>query len=195
MLKVFFILVCCYKRYQPLHGSSDPRFRTLAMDKFLDEMVREKPIRFTSLQLRIATDNYNHLLGSGGFGTVYKGLFTNSVLIAVKVLRGYSDERIEQQFMAEVSTIGRTHHLNLVRLYGFCYERDLRALVYEYMENGSLDSLLFSNRNAIGWEKLHEIAIGTAKGLAYLHEECAQRIIHYDIKPGNVLLDSRFEQL
>lgn len=82
--------------------------------------------------------------------------------------------------------------MNLVRLYGFCYERDLRALVYEYMENGSLDSLLFSNQNAIEWEKLYVIANGTAKGISYLHEECAQRIIHYDIKPGNVLLDARF---
>lgn len=119
-------------------------------------------------------------------------MFCYGVLIAVKVLKGYSDERIEQQFMAEVSTIGRTQHLNLVRLYGFCYERDLRALVYEYMENGSLDSLLFSNQNAIEWEKLYVIANGTAKGIPYLHEECAQRIIHYDIKPGNVLLDARF---
>ena len=65
--------------------------------------------------------------------------------------------------------------------------------MYEYMENGSLDSLLFSNHNAIKWEKLNEIAIGTAKGITYLHEECAQRIIHYDIKTGNVLLDARYE--
>ena len=192
-MKVIVLLMCCYKRYKGLNDNPDPRFRTLAIDQLLDDMEREKPIRFTSFQLRMATDNYNHLLGAGGFGRVYKGSFNNEMFMAVKVLKGSSNEKIEEQFMAEVSTIGRTHHLNLVRLYGFCYERDLQALVYEYMENGSLDSLLFSNHNAIKWEKLNEIAIGTAKGIAYLHEECAQRIIHYDIKPGNVLLDARYE--
>ncbi|WP_248793037.1 protein kinase, partial [Escherichia coli] len=88
--------------------------------------------------------------------------------------------------MAEVSTIGRTHHLNLVRLYGFCFEWDIRALVYEFMVNGSLDRFLFQGKGEIEFEKLNEIAVGTAKGIAYLHEECQQRIIHYDIKPGNI---------
>ncbi|KAL7193874.1 hypothetical protein ACSBR2_025500 [Camellia fascicularis] len=113
-------------------------------------------------------------------------------MVAVKVLNGTSDKRIEEQFMAEASTIGRTHHLNLVRLYGFCFERCLRTLVYEYMGNGSLDKYLFNDNKLLGFEKLHEIAVGTAKGIAYLHEECQQRIIHYDIKPENILLDMKF---
>ncbi|KAK9210742.1 hypothetical protein WN943_000115 [Citrus x changshan-huyou] len=98
----------------------------------------------------------------------------------------------EEQFMAEVGTIGRTYHINLVRLHGFCHDQHMTALVYEYMENGSLDGYLFGKKRALEWEKLHEIAIGTAKGLVYLHEECQQRIIHYDIKPENVLLDANF---
>ncbi|XP_058727858.1 G-type lectin S-receptor-like serine/threonine-protein kinase At1g34300 isoform X2 [Vicia villosa] len=162
------------------------------MDKFLIDMEREKPIRFTGQQLRIATDNYSNLLGSGGFGTVYKGIFSNGTIVAVKVLRGSSNKKIDEQFMAEVGTIGRIHHFNLVRLYGFCFERNLIALVYEYMGNGSLDRYLFHEKKVLEYEKLHEIAIGTARGIAYLHEECQHRIIHYDIKPGNILLDMNF---
>jgi serine/threonine protein kinase len=110
-------------------------------------------------------------------------------MVAVKVLRGSSGKKIDEQFMAEVGTIGRIHHFNLVKLYGFCIERNLIALVYEYMENGSLDMYLFHEKNSLGYVKLHEISIGTARGIAYLHEECQHRIVHYDIKPGNILLD------
>ncbi|PIA40858.1 hypothetical protein AQUCO_02400126v1 [Aquilegia coerulea] len=193
-IKIGIVVAVCYKRAQARSeaGVPDSRFLTLTIDKFLFDMEREKPIRFSSDQLKIATDNFAHLLGSGGFGAVYKGLFSNGVQVAVKILNGSSDKRIEEQFMAEVSTIGRTHHLNLVRLFGFCFERNLRALVYEYMVNGSLDRFLFQERRTIEFEKLHEIAVGTARGIVYLHEECQQRIIHYDIKPGNILLDAFF---
>ncbi|KAA8515375.1 hypothetical protein F0562_019014 [Nyssa sinensis] len=163
-----------------------------AMEKFLQELAKEKPVRFTAQQLHSFTSNYSTTLGSGGFGVVYKGQFPNGVKIAVKVLKRNLDRTAGEQFMAEVGTIGRTYHINLVRLYGFCYDHLMSALVFEYMENGSLDKYLFSDTKAIEWEKLHEIAIGTAKGIAYMHEECPQRIIHYDIKPGNVLLDANF---
>ncbi|KAL5549442.1 hypothetical protein UlMin_004673 [Ulmus minor] len=191
----------CYKLADMRRRSSKPvdsreasqmPILTLTMDKFLNDMEREKPLRFTSQQLRMATNNFTNFLGSGGFGTVYRGIFSNGTIVAVKILYGNSDKRIEEQFMAEVGTIGRVHHFNLVRLYGFCFERNLRALVYELMGNGSLDRFLFSEEKMLGFEKLHEIAVGTAGGIAYLHEECQQRIIHYDIKPGNILLDSNF---
>ncbi|KAJ4709717.1 Receptor-like kinase [Melia azedarach] len=162
------------------------------MERFLQEVERDKPVRFTSEQLNSFTGNYKSGLGSGGFGQVYGGQFPNGVQIAVKVLNRNLGRIAEQQFMAEVGTIGRTYHINLVRLYGFCHDQHMTALVYEFMENGSLDKYLFNKMQSIEWEKLHEIAIGTAKGLAYLHEECQQRIIHYDIKPENVLLDVNF---
>ncbi|KAK7329272.1 hypothetical protein VNO77_23427 [Canavalia gladiata] len=171
----------------------DSEYLKLTIHKFLNEMEKEKPIKFSDQHLKIATNNYSNLLGSGGFGAVYKGKFRDGTMVAVKVLRGStSNDRIEEQFMAEVGTIGKFHHLNLVRLYGFCFEKNSKALVYEYMENGSLDNYLFHENNALGFERLYEIAVGTAKGIAYLHEECQQRIIHYDIKPGNILLDNNF---
>ncbi|KAG6705761.1 hypothetical protein I3843_07G189900 [Carya illinoinensis] len=160
------------------------------IERFLSNMAREKPVRLSPEQLKDFTENYSTILGSGGFGVVFKGRFPNGVQVAVKVLNGDLNKQVEEQFMAEVSTMGRTYHINLVRLYGFCFDPTIRALVYEYMENGSLDKFLFSNSQDMEWEKLHEIAIGTAKGIAYLHEECQQRITHYDIKPGNVLLDN-----
>ncbi|TYI29309.1 hypothetical protein ES332_A05G307300v1 [Gossypium tomentosum] len=195
MILVLMFLLSCIRWYQKkivrlplLHF---PKL-TATMNQFLNDIEKEKPIRFTSLQLRIATDNFSTLLGSGGFGAVYKGVLSNETMVAVKVLHGTSDKRIEQQFMAEVGTIGRVHHFNLVRLYGFCFDKNLRALVYEYLPNGSLDRFLFTQEKKLGFEKLHEIAVGTAKGIGYLHEECQQRIIHYDIKPENILLDSKF---
>ncbi|CAK8531831.1 unnamed protein product [Lathyrus sativus] len=161
------------------------------MERFLSNINREKPIRFTPEKLDEITENYSTILGSGAFGVVFKGKLSNGENVAVKVLNCL-DMGMEEQFKAEVSTIGRTYHINLVKLYGFCFHHDTKALVYECVENGSLDKYLFGSTNRdVEFRKLHEIAIGTAKGIAYLHEECQHRIIHYDIKPENVLLDMK----
>uniref|UniRef100_J3M268 Protein kinase domain-containing protein n=1 Tax=Oryza brachyantha TaxID=4533 RepID=J3M268_ORYBR len=161
-----------------------------SMSHFIEGLQNERPVRFSAAQLRVFTKNYSHKVGSGGFGVVYRGRFPSGAPVAVKVLNSTLGKRAEEQFMAEVGTIGRTYHINLVRLYGFCFDAEVKALVYEYMEKGSLDRHLFDNSapEKIAFDKLHEIAVGTAKAVRYLHEECAQRIIHYDIKPENVLL-------
>ena len=97
----------------------------------------------------------------------------------------------EQEFMAEVMSIGHTNHKNLVQLIGFCNEGQHRLLVYECMSNGSLASFLFG-LSKLKWHQRMEIALGTARGLFYLHEECSTQIIHCDIKPQNILLDDSY---
>jgi serine/threonine protein kinase len=164
------------------------------------DVVKNRPLRFSSLQLEEFTHNYAEKIGAGGFGVVYRGQIPlpdhGSLPVAVKVLGSEIGRRAEQQFMAEIGTIGRTSHVSLVRLYGFCFDADLKALVYELMPNGSLDRHLFfhdaGGGDKLGFDKLYDVAVGTAKAIRYLHDECERRIIHYDIKPGNVLLDEAF---
>ncbi|OEL17115.1 G-type lectin S-receptor-like serine/threonine-protein kinase SD2-5 [Dichanthelium oligosanthes] len=166
------------------------------VEKFLNEILNEKPMRFTSEQLAACTRNYSSELGSGGFGVVYKGELPNGLQVAVKVLKVSMNKKVQEGFMAEIGTIGRTYHVHLVRLYGFCFERDTKALVYEFLENGSLEKYLYGDEEVkpprLEWNTLHGIAVGTAKGIRYLHEECQQRIVHYDIKPANILLTADF---
>ncbi|WOK96318.1 hypothetical protein Cni_G05025 [Canna indica] len=175
-----------------LRGDLSIEMETIS--KFLKDIEKEKPMRFTPHHLIHFTNNYAEKLGSGEFGVVYKGRFPNGIKVAIKVLHGTSDnKRDEEQFMAHIRTISRTYHFNLVKIYGFCFDKAVKALVYEYMENGSLAHHLFDvSPNRIEWRKLREIAIGTAKGIRYLHEELQQKIVHYDIKPGNILLDANF---
>ncbi|GLJ50682.1 hypothetical protein SUGI_1079760 [Cryptomeria japonica] len=152
---------------------------------------------FTYKELRIATQNFKHKLGSGAFGSVFKGSLPDDTLVAVKRLEGSAQG--ENQFRAEISTIGRIQHVNLVRLWGFCVQGSRRLLVYSYMPNGSLKSFLFYKGEEAGkvldWKTRFHIALGTARGLVYLHEECRDRIIHCDIKPENILLDGDFSPM
>jgi serine/threonine protein kinase len=170
------------------------------VEKFLNEILSEKPVRFSPGQLAAITRNYLSQLGTGGFGVVYRGELPNGLAVAVKVLKMSMNKKVEEGFMAEIGTIGRTYHVHLVRLYGFCFDRDTRALVYEFLENGSLDKYLYGDdgddeeggERKLEWSTLHGIAIGAAKGVRYLHEECQQKIVHYDIKPANILLTADF---
>uniref|UniRef100_A0A0D9W258 non-specific serine/threonine protein kinase n=1 Tax=Leersia perrieri TaxID=77586 RepID=A0A0D9W258_9ORYZ len=148
-------------------------------------------IAFRYAHLQRATKNFSEKIGGGGFGSVFKGILSNSTTIAVKMLD--SARQGEKQFRAEVSTIGMIQHVNLVKLIGFCCEGDRRMLVYEYMVNCSLDAHLFQrNGTILNWRTRYHIAIGVAKGLSYLHESCHDCIIHCDIKPENILLDASF---
>ncbi|KAA8541917.1 hypothetical protein F0562_023069 [Nyssa sinensis] len=161
-------------------------------DNFFDS-VSGMPVRFSYNDLRDATTNFSVKLGQGGFGSVYQGKLPDGTQVAVKKLEGIGQGK--KEFRAEVSIIGSIHHVHLVKLRGFCAEGSHRLLVYEYMGNGSLDRWIFrKNRegHVLDWETRFNIALGTAKGLAYLHEECDVKIVHCDIKPENVLLDDNF---
>ncbi|XP_051208071.1 G-type lectin S-receptor-like serine/threonine-protein kinase LECRK2 [Lolium perenne] len=150
------------------------------------------PKIFTLNELEKATTGFREVLGSGASGTVYKGQLQddNSTSIAVKKIEKLQQES-EKEFMVEVQTIGQTFHKNLVRLLGFCNEGTDRLLVYEFMSNGSLNEFLFSDTQP-HWSLRVQVALGVARGLLYLHEECSAQIIHCDIKPQNILLDDNF---
>ncbi|KAL4620281.1 hypothetical protein ACB092_06G141900 [Castanea dentata] len=147
-------------------------------------------VAFGYRDLQNVTKNFSEKLGGGGFGSVFKGILPDSTVIAVKKLESISQG--EKQFRTEVSTIGTIQHVNLVRLRGFCSEGTKKLLVYDYMPNGSLDSQLFREKNSgvLDWKTRYQIALGTARGLVYLHEKCRDCIIHCDIKPENILLDA-----
>uniref|UniRef100_A0A2N9ER54 Receptor-like serine/threonine-protein kinase n=1 Tax=Fagus sylvatica TaxID=28930 RepID=A0A2N9ER54_FAGSY len=155
------------------------------------EAVEDSLVLFKYQNLRRATKNFSEKLGEGGFGSVFRGILPNSTAIAVKKLKSLPQG--EKQFRSEVRTIGTIQHINLVRLRGFCAEASERLLVYDYMPNGSLESLLFKKTtNILDWKTRYHISIGTARGLAYLHEECRDCIIHCDINPENILLDAEY---
>ncbi|KAK3119210.1 hypothetical protein QOZ80_9BG0715870 [Eleusine coracana subsp. coracana] len=148
-------------------------------------------ISYKYVDLQRATKNFSEKLGGGSFGSVFKGCLPDSSTIAVKRLDGARQG--DKQFRAEVSSIGVIQHINLVKLTGFCCDGDRRLLVYEYMANNSLDAHLFgSNNTYLDWGIRCQIALGVARGLAYLHHSCHDCIIHCDIKPENILLDASF---
>ncbi|RDX99913.1 Rust resistance kinase Lr10, partial [Mucuna pruriens] len=150
------------------------------------------PIRYSYKDIKNMTRGFKEKLGQGGYGLVYKGKLRSGSFVAIKMLR--KSNANGQEFMSEVATIGRIHHSNVVRLIGFCVEASNCALVYEFMSNGSLDNFIFSKNISISltYEQIYEISLGVARGIAYLHEGCDMQILHFDIKPHNILLDENF---
>ncbi|KAH0651942.1 hypothetical protein KY285_031326 [Solanum tuberosum] len=157
-------------------------------EEFLDQ-IPGMPTRFSYQELTVMTENFSEKLGEGGFGSVFEGTMSDGTKIAVKRLQGFGN--VKKSFLAEVATIGSIQHVNLVQLVGFCAEKSHRLLVYEYMANGSLDRWIFHGKQerSLTWDIRKKIISDVAKGLAYLHEDCNNKIIHLDIKPQNILLD------
>ncbi|CAI0375668.1 unnamed protein product, partial [Linum tenue] len=150
--------------------------------------------RFSLRELQVASDNFSNknILGRGGFGKVYKGRLADGTLVAVKRLKEERTQGGELQFQTEVEMISMAVHRNLLRLRGFCMTPTERLLVYPYMANGSVASCL-RGKSPLNWPIRRRIALGSARGLAYLHDHCDPKIIHRDVKAANILLDEEFE--
>ncbi|XP_057960169.1 G-type lectin S-receptor-like serine/threonine-protein kinase SD2-5 isoform X2 [Malania oleifera] len=192
VLVIIGLLYIGFRYYQKRHELPESPHENSEEDNFLQNLSG-MPIRFSYADLQTATNNFSVKLGQGGFGSVYEGVLPDGTQLAVKKLEGIGQGK--KEFRAEVSIIGSIHHLHLVRLKGFCAEGTHRLLAYEYMAKGSLDKWIFKKHSddfLLDWDIRFNIALGTAKGLAYLHEDCDSKIVHCDIKPENVLLDDNF---
>ncbi|KAI7731219.1 hypothetical protein M8C21_002675, partial [Ambrosia artemisiifolia] len=164
------------------------------------QILKERDLRglemktgvFTYKQIKAATNNFaeSNKLGEGGFGSVYKGALLDGTLIAVKQLSSKSKQG-NREFVNEIGMIAGIQHPNVVRLHGWCAEHNHLLLVYEYMKNNSLAHALFDKaKTEIDWPTRQRICVGIAKGLAFLHEETALKMVHRDIKASNILLDT-----
>nr|XP_048332110.1 putative receptor protein kinase ZmPK1 isoform X1 [Ziziphus jujuba var. spinosa] len=177
---VCFLIVCCVLFRTQRNEAEDMRGYLLATAGFK---------RFSFAELKKATKGFKREIGRGAGGIVYKGVLSDARVAAIKRLDEVNQG--EAEFLAEVNTIGRLNHMHLIEMWGYCSEGKHKLLVYEYMELGSLKQNLSSD--VLDWKKRFEIAAGTAKGLAYLHEECLEWILHCDVKPQNILLDSNYQ--
>ncbi|GMQ11392.1 hypothetical protein CsSME_00054046 [Camellia sinensis var. sinensis] len=152
--------------------------------------------RYSYSRIKKVTNYFQEKLGKGGYGDVYKGKLLDGRLVAIKLLNETKGSNGEE-FINEVASISRTSHVNIVSLVGYCFEGRKRALIYEYMPNGSLEKFIHNNisqgtNDELEWKTMHKIAVGIARGLEYLHHGCTMRIFHFDIKPHNILLDGDF---
>ncbi|XP_020220458.1 LEAF RUST 10 DISEASE-RESISTANCE LOCUS RECEPTOR-LIKE PROTEIN KINASE-like 2.1 [Cajanus cajan] len=190
------ILLCCFRRR--LAPTVSKFWRSKKIDQDIEAFIRNNgplPIkRYSYSEIKKMTNYFESKLGQGGYGVVYKGNLSNNSPVAVKVLNGSKGNG--EEFINEVISISRTSHVNIVNLLGFCLEDKKKAIVYDFMTNGSLEKFIlnknFETNPPLSWERLHHIAEGIAKGLEYLHRGCSTRILHFDIKPSNILLDKNF---
>ncbi|KMS96615.1 hypothetical protein BVRB_8g201450 [Beta vulgaris subsp. vulgaris] len=190
------------------------KYRDMAQTLGLGLFPTAGPKRFTYAEIKSATKDFSeeNMIGRGSFSDVYMGKLHDGRPVAVKCLKSVTGG--DSEFWAEVTIIARMHHLNLVRLWGFCNEKSRRILVYEHVSNGSLDKYLFrpshiglegqnnehetdmmlsqEQKPILDWSIRYRIALGVARAIAYLHEECLEWVLHCDIKPENILLGDDF---
>lgn len=187
LLLIFFAIFCC----------CTIKARRKNVDQNIEALIRNQGVlaatRYKFTDIKKITNSFTEKLGQGGYGTVYKGKLINDCPVAVKILKPSKGDG--QEFINEVASMSRTSHVNVVALLGFCLKGQKKALIYEFMPNGSLDKFIHKANGtspSLTWENLYKIATGTACGLEYLHKGCNTRILHFDIKSHNILLDEDF---
>ncbi|XP_059459783.1 rust resistance kinase Lr10-like [Corylus avellana] len=188
-----FLLPCVFGLYCFYSYDKVEKEHQAKVEKFLEDYINFRPTRYSYADIKRITNQFSEKLGEGAYGTVFKGKLSNEIHVAVKILN--SSMGNGEEFINEVGTMGTIHHVNVVRLVGFCADGFRRALVCEFLPNDSLEKYISSTatkNRILNWDKLQDITIGVAKGIEYLHQGCNQRILHFDIKPGNVLLDQDF---
>ncbi|KAI8571403.1 hypothetical protein RHMOL_Rhmol01G0117400 [Rhododendron molle] len=163
-----------------------------SIEDFLESENNLVPIRYSYSDIKKMTNGFRDKLGEGGYGSVYKGKLRSGYFVAIKMLS--KPKADGKEFINEVATIGRIHHVNVVQLIGYCAEQSKRALVYDFMPNGSLEKYIFSSEGklSLSCKQIYEISLGVARGIGYLHRGCEMQILHFDIKPHNILLDENF---
>ncbi|KAK0575036.1 hypothetical protein LWI29_033016 [Acer saccharum] len=191
------ILVFCFRK--KISSDNSMAFWSNQMKNYqnIEAFIRNygslAPKRYSYSQIKQMTNSFKVKLGQGGYGGVYKGRLHDGRDVAVKVLN--ESKGNGEEFINEVASISRTSHVNVVNLFGYCFQGRKRALIYEFVPNGSLEKFIYQknpNYKQLKWEKLYQIAVGIARGLEYLHRGCNTRILHFDIKPHNILLDEDF---
>ncbi|RHN82720.1 putative glycerophosphodiester phosphodiesterase, protein kinase RLK-Pelle-LRK10L-2 family [Medicago truncatula] len=200
---VFFIIliimvICHLKRSTSGQQSIFRKKRKLVdhnVEVFMQSYESSMPRRYSYREIKRITKSFRDKLGQGGYGVVYKASLPDGRQVAVKVINELKGDG--EEFINEVASISRTSHVNIVSLLGYCYEVNKRALIYEFMRQGSLDQFIYKSGFSeavcdFNWNTLFQIAIGIAKGLEYLHQGCSSRILHLDIKPQNIILDEDF---
>ncbi|KAM0944351.1 putative glycerophosphodiester phosphodiesterase, protein kinase RLK-Pelle-LRK10L-2 family [Dioscorea sansibarensis] len=188
ILTATFICLCYFRRKRQQHTPSAlldvSCWRNTSKDQTIETFIQKhgtlSPKRYSYSEVKKITRSFQHKLGQGGFGTVFKGNLSDGHAVAVKLLNTTNGNGDGEEFLNEVASIGRTSHINIVSLVGFCFQGSKRALIYDLMPNGSLEKNCF------------QIAVGIARGLEYLHRGCNTKIVHFDIKPHNILLDEDF---
>ncbi|KAL8532039.1 hypothetical protein ACS0TY_008592 [Phlomoides rotata] len=185
--RLWIIIVLYIKRRRSMEGHN--LVSNKGIEKFLQQHGYLSLKRFKHSEIKKITKSFTDKLGQGGYGTVYRGMLHDGCPVAVKILTETNSNG--EEFVNEVVSISRTSHVNIVNLLGFCYDGNKRALVYEFMPNKSLDKFISSSGAECNLDlnTLYKIAVGVANGLEYLHTGCSTRIVHFDIKPQNILLD------
>ncbi|XP_014511990.1 LEAF RUST 10 DISEASE-RESISTANCE LOCUS RECEPTOR-LIKE PROTEIN KINASE-like 2.5 [Vigna radiata var. radiata] len=187
------LLIAMVKIYYTRRKKQNPTNQRIEV--FLKKHGALQTKRYGYSEIKKVTNCFRNKLGQGGFGSVYKGKLQDGRYVAVKILNELKDDG--EEFINEVASISRTSHINIVTLLGFCCDGFKRALIYEFMCNGSLEKLICQENalithHQLDYQMLYHIAIGVARGLEYLHKGCNTRILHFDIKPHNILLDENF---